>query len=395
MCEMEGKLEVKSFFMMDENFLLHKRRALELLELMKAGHKAWSLYVFSSANAISQYTMRELVELGVSWIWMGLESPRSAYIKLKGADTIALTARTAAGTASSCWAPRSSGWSTTRRRTSKAEIEHAVAHDTDFHQFMLYTPVPGTPLFFEMKEQGRMLPGVNLADIHGQHEFNFAHAAISREGFQALAGFRLPARFRAQRPQHLPHLPHHAGWLPALQERCRFARPRALRPRGARVEQRLRRGALGDGAAPAPYQSRGGGAGSRRCARRSGASSAAQPRDRVGARPLPACGPRAAKRAGWPRARPTSRPPSSSAATGRCRKPLDAPFPRFPNWSLGRLASQSVGQAGEPRRDWHADPCLTLRWRDVPASQAGAVLRIRRRLAPIGRPRSWPGSPPS
>ena len=61
------------------------------------------------------------------------------------------------------------------------EIEHAVAHDTDFHQFMLYTPVPGTPLYFEMKEQGRMLPDVDLADIHGQHEFNFQHAAISRD----------------------------------------------------------------------------------------------------------------------------------------------------------------------------------------------------------------------
>ena len=84
MCEMEGKLEVKSFFMMDENFLLHKRRAMELLDLMKAGHKAWSLYVFSSANAISQYTMRELVELGVSWIWMGLESPRSVVHQAEG-----------------------------------------------------------------------------------------------------------------------------------------------------------------------------------------------------------------------------------------------------------------------------------------------------------------------
>src|SRR4249920_2805393 len=91
MSEMERKLDVKSFFMMDENFLLHKRRAMELLAFMKAQNKAWSLYVFSSANAISQYTMRELVELGVSWIWMGLESPHSGYTKLKGADTIALT----------------------------------------------------------------------------------------------------------------------------------------------------------------------------------------------------------------------------------------------------------------------------------------------------------------
>jgi len=56
-----------------------------------------------------------------------------------------------------------------------------VAHDTDFHQFMLYTPVPGTPLFAQMSEQGRMLEGVDLADIHGQHKFNFQHAAISRD----------------------------------------------------------------------------------------------------------------------------------------------------------------------------------------------------------------------
>jgi hypothetical protein len=46
---------------------------------------------------------------------------------------------------------------------------------------MLYTPVPGTPLFTEMNEQGRMLENVDLADIHGQDRFNFQHAAISRE----------------------------------------------------------------------------------------------------------------------------------------------------------------------------------------------------------------------
>ncbi len=45
---------------------------------------------------------------------------------------------------------------------------------------MLYTPVPGTPLHAEMTEQGRMLDGVELADIHGQNMFNFEHAAISR-----------------------------------------------------------------------------------------------------------------------------------------------------------------------------------------------------------------------
>jgi hypothetical protein len=60
------------------------------------------------------------------------------------------------------------------------EIEHAISHQTDLHQFMLYTPVPGTPLYQEMAAQGRLLD-VDLADIHGQLGFNFQHAAISRE----------------------------------------------------------------------------------------------------------------------------------------------------------------------------------------------------------------------
>ena len=56
-----------------------------------------------------------------------------------------------------------------------------MAHDADCHQFMLYTPVPGTPLHAEMEAQGRMLEGVDLADIHGQYKFNFRHEHIERD----------------------------------------------------------------------------------------------------------------------------------------------------------------------------------------------------------------------
>jgi hypothetical protein len=62
-----------------------------------------------------------------------------------------------------------------------AEIEHAVSHDTDFHQFMLYTSVPGTPLYQQMAGEGRLLRSVDYADVHGQFKFNFKHAAISRD----------------------------------------------------------------------------------------------------------------------------------------------------------------------------------------------------------------------
>jgi len=179
-CHAEKTLGVQTFFVMDENFLLHKKRALRLLERMKEGKKAWGMAVFASANAIRQYKVEELVELGVSWIWMGLESPLSNYEKLKGMDSHQLT-RELREHGIRVQGSTIIGLEHHTPDNIREEIEYAVGHNTDFHQFMLYTPVPGTPLHKEMSEQGRMLDGINLADIHGQDKFNFRHAAISRD----------------------------------------------------------------------------------------------------------------------------------------------------------------------------------------------------------------------
>jgi radical SAM superfamily enzyme YgiQ (UPF0313 family) len=123
--------------------------------------------------------MRELVELGISWIWMGLESPRSGYAKLQGQDTRALS-KELHRHGIKLLGSTIVGLEHHTPANIEDEIEDAVSHEADFHQFMLYTPVPGTPLYQEMEAQHRLLE-VDLADIHGQHKFNFAHAAISRE----------------------------------------------------------------------------------------------------------------------------------------------------------------------------------------------------------------------
>jgi radical SAM superfamily enzyme YgiQ (UPF0313 family) len=177
--EAERSRHVQSFFIMDENFLLQKRRALELLACMKAAGKSWSLHIFSSANAIRKYTCEELVELGISSIWLGLESPRSGYAKLDGADTQRMS-RELRQHGIVLLGSTIIGLEHHTPENIAEEIEYAVAHETDLHQFMLYTPVPGTPLYADMAEQGRLLD-VDLADIHGQDAFNFRHAAITRE----------------------------------------------------------------------------------------------------------------------------------------------------------------------------------------------------------------------
>jgi radical SAM superfamily enzyme YgiQ (UPF0313 family) len=180
MSQQEKKLGVNSFFMMDENFLLHRERAMQLLERMKESGKSWTMSVFASANAIRKYSMQELVELGVSWLWMGLESPRAGYSKLQGTDTHDLT-RELRGHGIRVQGSTIIGLEHHTPDNIVSEIEHAVSHNTDFHQFMLYTPVPGTPLYQQMSDERRLLSGIDFADVHGQFKFNFKHGAISRE----------------------------------------------------------------------------------------------------------------------------------------------------------------------------------------------------------------------
>jgi radical SAM superfamily enzyme YgiQ (UPF0313 family) len=180
MCRIESELKVDSFFVMDENFLLYRPRAMRLLERMKQAGKSWELFVFASVNAIRKYSMEELAELGVSWLWMGLESPHSSYGKLQGADLTQLT-RDLRENGIRVQGSTIIGLEHHTPENIAKEIEYAISYKTDFHQFMLYTPVPGTPLYRAMAQQGRLLTDIDLADIHGQFKFNFRHAAISRE----------------------------------------------------------------------------------------------------------------------------------------------------------------------------------------------------------------------
>jgi radical SAM superfamily enzyme YgiQ (UPF0313 family) len=176
----EKKLGMRAFFMMDENFLLHRPRAMQLLECMKRARKSWEMYVFSSANAIRKYTMDELVQLGVTWIWMGLESPQSGYAKLSGADTLTLV-RELRAHGIRVLGSTIVGMEHHTPDNIAGEIDYACSHETDFHQFMLYTPLPGTPLNAQLAEEGKLLADINLADVHGQDKFNWLHPHISRD----------------------------------------------------------------------------------------------------------------------------------------------------------------------------------------------------------------------
>ena len=179
MVRLEQGLKVQSFFVLDENFLLHRKRALRLLELMQSHQKSWSLYVFSSARVLSAYSMEQLVGLGVSWVWMGLEGKESRYAKLKNVDVHALVDRLQSD-GIRVLGSSILGLEDHRPEEMDQVIAYAVSYRTDFHQFMLYTPNPGTPLYAQHKADGTLLDESVFApaDAHGQYRFNYRHAHI-------------------------------------------------------------------------------------------------------------------------------------------------------------------------------------------------------------------------
>jgi radical SAM superfamily enzyme YgiQ (UPF0313 family) len=143
--------------------------------------------------------MRQLVELGVSWVWMGFESARSGYRKLQNADTVELT-RELHSHGIMVQGSTIIGMEHHTPENIREEIERAVAHDADCHQFMLYTPLPGTPLYAEMQKQERILKDTDLADIHGQYKFNFEHPHIARDDSKSWLDLAFERDFAANGP---------------------------------------------------------------------------------------------------------------------------------------------------------------------------------------------------
>jgi radical SAM superfamily enzyme YgiQ (UPF0313 family) len=124
--------------------------------------------------------MEQLVSLGITWVWMGVEGKDARYAKLNGADTRRLV-RTLQSHGIRVLGSTIIGLEEHTPENIDAAIDYAVSHDTDFHQFALYTPIPGTPLYAEHEAAGTLLDAEECppADTHGECRFNFRHPHIT------------------------------------------------------------------------------------------------------------------------------------------------------------------------------------------------------------------------
>ncbi len=180
MLELEKKLGVNEFFVMDENFLKNRPRAEELLSIMESHQKYFYLGVFSSAETINAVGVEFLAKLGIDFVWIGVESKKDIYTKTRGVDL----KQTISELRSFGIQVLGSGILFLEhhdRDNIFEDIDYLIGLETDFVQFMELGPLPGTALYNDYLQADKLRFDIPFEDWHGQDKIWFKHDNFQRD----------------------------------------------------------------------------------------------------------------------------------------------------------------------------------------------------------------------
>jgi len=143
------------FLIIDEDFLLNKQRALEFRDCVIAGGKKPSIFAFSSIKAISQFTVEQILEMGIDGFWIGYEGTRSGYAKQQGRPTeeILTEFREHGITVLTSMIV---GFDYQTPEIIAQELDGLMKLKPALGQYLIYGPVPGTPFFERVIKENKL-----------------------------------------------------------------------------------------------------------------------------------------------------------------------------------------------------------------------------------------------
>ncbi len=152
----ERYLEIEpgmSIVILDEDFLLNRKRALEFRDCVLEGGRPLSIFAFASVRAISQYTVTQILEMGIDGLWIGYEGTRSGFAKQSGRPVEEIfTEFREHGIG--ILASMIVGLPYQTPEIIDAELSGLLALKPALTQFLIYGPTPGTPFFDRIMKEG-------------------------------------------------------------------------------------------------------------------------------------------------------------------------------------------------------------------------------------------------
>ncbi len=170
----EQELGVGDFALMDENFCKSDMRAKQLLSEMEKERKAYTFSAFSSAEAVTKMGVDFLVRMGINFLWIGVESKADIFEKTKGIDLHALIADLQ-NHGITVLASLILFLEHHDKVNIHEEIDWAISMNSDLLQFMQLGLSPGTRIYKEYEEQGKLMRDFPWQRRHGQDTIWFNH----------------------------------------------------------------------------------------------------------------------------------------------------------------------------------------------------------------------------
>jgi radical SAM superfamily enzyme YgiQ (UPF0313 family) len=143
------------FLIIDEDFLLNKKRAMEFRDCVIKSGKQLSIFAFSSIKALSQYKVEEILEMGIDGFWIGYEGTRSGYAKQQGRPTEEIF-KEFREHGITILASMIVGFDYQTPEVIAQELDGLMQLKPSLGQYLIYGPVPGTPFNERVKTEKLM-----------------------------------------------------------------------------------------------------------------------------------------------------------------------------------------------------------------------------------------------
>ena len=212
------------FAVNQDDFLMEKKRNMELWETARSSdRKPYGFMCFTSAKAASMFTPRQLIEMGLDVLFLGVETTRAKseygevfnpkkHLPAGGKDPVDFRAvfknlkRHGIKTVAACITAVPGH----TLKSQHADIRRALDLEATLYQFSSYTPFPGTPLWNRFREKGLFINDCARRDFDPRLWKNydgislvFRHPHLSSKQAKELPDFAWREEYRKLGPSML------------------------------------------------------------------------------------------------------------------------------------------------------------------------------------------------
>jgi hypothetical protein len=148
---------MRNIGVIDEDFLADRRRIEDMIPL-NAGVLDAPIFFscLTSLRSLTQYSIDELLQMGLSGVWVGVESTRATYPKLRNIEARTLldsVKRVGIITLTSIIV----GYDWHDEETIEDDFQYLLSLRPTFSQMMIYSPCPQTPLYERLRAADRLV----------------------------------------------------------------------------------------------------------------------------------------------------------------------------------------------------------------------------------------------